>query len=407
MARQNARRATARFRRGLALAVLVALAGCSSPQSVHTAGPGESPPTAAGSDGWQRLTASPLRQRHGAVAAWVNGTFVVVGGRDTPPCPPTADCVAPAEPALRDGAAYDPATQTWAPIKDAPGPIELASVAVVATTMYLWLHRQPARPDAEPVLVAYDAAADRWHRPSPPPNPSMGGRLAAAGRALVLFSESHELGEVRDQRYDPETDTWHALPADPLAPAYDRTIVAAGGELVLLAIRLRANPGQDPPLYEAAAYDLDTGRWRELGGSDVVGGYPQWVAAGRTIVNPSLGGADGGEVNGWGRSHPYGGMLDVRDGTWSALPDPPAQAAEPPIGQTPAAADASLMANHNGWAFTPADGTWTRLELPVHAGEAEQAAAVGDGRYYLWGGVRWSDNGRLSAAGWVWAPPAS
>ena len=38
---------------------------------------------------------------------------------------------------------------------------------------------------------------------------------------------------------------------------------------------------------------------------------------GGLLWNPSLGGADGGQVNNWGRAYPYGGVFDARaDGTF-------------------------------------------------------------------------------------------
>lgn len=48
---------------------------------------------------------------------------------------------------------------------------------------------------------------------------------------------------------------------------------------------------------------------------DQVGG--SWTWTGQRLVDPTLGGADGGQVNNYGRVIPYGGRLDPATGDWS------------------------------------------------------------------------------------------
>ena len=61
---------------------------------------------------WSQLPVSPLVARHEAAGAYLDGRFYVVGGWSTLPCPPNADCSAPIDAALSDGAVVDPAAST-------------------------------------------------------------------------------------------------------------------------------------------------------------------------------------------------------------------------------------------------------------------------------------------------------
>ncbi len=70
---------------------------------------------------WRELPSAPLSPRANAQAVWTGQEVIVLGG-ETQPCPPNADCVS-ASPLLRDGAAYDPATDSWHPIAKAPVPV--------------------------------------------------------------------------------------------------------------------------------------------------------------------------------------------------------------------------------------------------------------------------------------------
>jgi hypothetical protein len=117
------------------------------------------------------------------------------------------------------------------------------------------------------------------------------------------------------------------------------------------------------------------------------------------VVNPSVGTADGGEVNAWDRPYPFGGVLDLEAEAWSALPPTPEP--EHDVRHVPAGADGGLLVS-GGYAFEPASGRWHQLAPPEGAGEEGQAGAVGAGRYYLWGGVRWSADGQLTNQGWSW-----
>src|SRR4051794_34005626 len=88
---------------------------------------------------WTATAQAPLSPRHDALVLAVGGKGVVLGGADTPPCPPSASCAVPPN-AFRDAAVYDPTSDTWR--LGAPAPVALHALwpgasAVVGDTVYL------------------------------------------------------------------------------------------------------------------------------------------------------------------------------------------------------------------------------------------------------------------------------
>jgi hypothetical protein len=333
-----------------------------------------------------------------------------MGGRDTPACPPNAACEPPSRSALRDAASYSPTTGRWIRLAAAPVPLDEATTAVVGDVVYWWL---PYGDDRRPAFLAYDVAADRWRQL---PIPRVAGddrrlQLVAAGDLLVAYRSPHERGaNHQDLVYDPALRAWSDLPRDPLAPSFDRSMVWTGRELVLLALDVVDNPGaEEPSLYRAATFTFASLSWRRLAASEVVGGWPTWVAVDELVVNAATGGADGGDTNGWGRWYPYGGILDLSAASWSALPRPP----EDVWGYLSAVvAGDRVVLNGQGWLFDVPTRTWTIVPRPPGGTDDEQAVAIGDGQLYVWGGVTWDDDwstsptisnrrNPLSAAGWV------
>lgn len=353
-------------------------------------------------EGWQRLPASPLAPRSLAHAFWVGGRVLVIGGSDAPPCPPGADCTASKIPPLRDGAAFEPISGNWTRMADAPVPLGWLAGAVVDETLYAWVPGFEPGPGVRPAFLAYRATEDRWEElPAPPIAPEANIQLVAAGSRLLAFSGSQENGLRPDLLFDPSSGDWSELPADPLAPSFDRAVVWTGGELVLLGLEVVPNPGsENPSLYRAAALDLSTGAWRRLPDSEVSAWNPVWFFAAGLVVNPSLGTGDGGQINNWGRSYPFGGMLNIATETWSPLPDPP-QSYGPYQGLS-VGGDEILVSG--GWVFQVPMGTWTPLARPSDAADEGEAAVWAGDRLFVWGGARWDDGAAtLLNNGWTFA----
>lgn len=384
-----------RFRRLLPtvapVVALAAVAACGGPAA-------EVPPrerTSVSASEWRRLPDPPLSRRTGPVVAWVAGRLVVVGGDEGPPCPPNADC-ALGPTATADGAAYDAHEGSWHKIADAPRPLRDRQSAVALETRLYVLDTVG--------LLEYDAVRDRWRALRVPAREVAWLGLAAAGDRVVLYSGSDEQVQQPDLVLDPSTGTWTRLPDDPLGRSFDRQVVDTPAGLVLLGRRLEAgSQPADPALVRAAVLAPGARRWRQLPDSDQLGGGPSsWT--GEHLVDATLGGADGGEVNGYGRTIPYGGRLDPAAGTWSRLPDPPDQG----DGGWPVQAStgsAHLVAS-GGWLYDDRQGEWLLLPPPSGGPDTPGPAAWDGDRLFVVGGQEqqpseWTAEQAYSPHAWV------
>jgi hypothetical protein len=389
------------------VAVLMGACGGTDPPGAEPGEPGSEPPAQAA--GWRAVPPGPLSPRENALALWTGSEVLLIGGSDAPPCPPSADCTTPTKPPLGDGAAYDPATETWRRIADSPVRVEWANGVVIGQTAYLWIPGNNFRPDAEQAFLAYRIDEDRWEALPPPPTNAAGWySILAAGDRLIAYSGSDEQVTAPDLVFDPTTGTWSELPDDPLGPAYDRSMAWTGHELVLFDKELVPNPcgGEMPCLVRAAVYDFETGSWRRLPDSELLGSGP-WYASNGSLVNPVLGGADGGD-NEWGRTYPYGGLLDPATGEWSALPRTPF-AQDDFSGAGALTETGGHYFGHRGWILDTTTDEW--IEIPPldddELGSGRTVVAAGDD-LFVFGGVRWPERspfeGELLADAWIWSP---
>ena len=369
----------------MSFVLVTAVVACGSCGS----GPGEAGMTATAEDTavWTPIADAPLSPRHGAWAAAVGDRVLIVGGRDTPACPPNASCVAPEGSALRDGALYDPSDGTWEPITDAPVPIDRNDQTVTLEST-AW-SVQSWDPTAA-LVVGYDVDAHRW-RTEEAPSPS-GGRLARFDGSLLVYPGSHEnIGVIPDRVFHPASGTWEELPRDPVGLAYDRSYVHVPAGLVLLAIPLVAPPPDRPRVYQAALYDHTTHEWTALPPSEIAGYAGAWYRAGSDVINPTLGSADGGQINPWDRAYPFGGILDVSGRRWLPLP----AGRDPGVGSgsTPVADGerwvVSSMAGPPGplTAFDLDARRWADLEMPPSGIPTGASIAMSKQWLVIWGGA--------------------
>ena len=163
-----------------------------------------STPTAPGVTGWHPTSPPPLSPRRDAVTAWVGDTYLVVGGFGDV-CADSADCADPKP--LVDGARYDPVTDTWRKIADAPEQVfahaasPYPSTAVLGDTVYVLASGGP---------LAYRADRDRWERI---PAAEDSAAIYATDRLLVSvrgFTTGDDF--VRYDTFDPATGNWTTHP---------------------------------------------------------------------------------------------------------------------------------------------------------------------------------------------------
>ena len=352
--------------------------------------------------GWVRLPDPPLSARRAATAVWVASNVVIVGGYDAAGCPANADCAIVLGAAVNDGARYD-ATRGWTSIAPAPVPIGYAETAIVGGIAYFWV--LPAE-DGLPTFLAYDLTTDAWSKlPLPPTITRVSPRLVATPDAVIAYPGSNELGDRVDQAYDVASGTWRELPADPLMPSFDRTMVVSAGRLISLGPENVRDPGVKPPFYRAAVLDLGTGEWRRLRDAPIVANASVWFASGGLVVNPSLGGGDGGQTNNWGRTIPFGGMLDLEGEAWIGLPNPPAEGQSFAGGPV---AGGDVIVNGQGWALDVGRLTWQRVGGPPGGPDVEAATVWAGDHLFLFGGSRTDGNvATLLGGAWEWRPGGS
>lgn len=370
----------------MAALAVVALAGCGPVPRTETA-PQEwrlSPAQGV----WTRLPDIPLSPREGLATAHLEtpegDLAVFVGGYIGQPCPPSADCVIPEDSTASDGAAYNLDTGTWTAIADAPRPIASRSpTAVIGATMYVLTGSQ---------LLSWEAEADTWTELDPPTAPAWSS-LVADGDRLVVASRSDENGLRPDQVYDTTTRIWSMLPADPLRPSFDRVLSATTSGLVLTAKPMVPDGGpEDPAIVHAAVLSPGAEEWRSLPPAENQLGGWSWTWTGSRLVDPTPGSADGGEVNNYGRTIPYGGALDPAAGTWATLAGTP----EEFTGGWPVEAPGRRYSAVQGWIYD--DGApsrdagrgWTKLARPRGA-PADPGTGVWIGDVLVVaGGADWS-----------------
>lgn len=338
------------------------------------------------------------------LAVTVGGRVLYFGGSDSDPCPPNASCVRPSRPLLRDGAAYDVASDTWTRLAPAPGPVAegSTSTAVIGSRVYLLTTSDAA---SSHQFLAYDVSKDEWASlPSPQGRYLM---LAALGDHIAAFAQTHEQGgsSIRaadpvpsDFVYDAAAGRCSALPADPHRPSFDRQPVAVGEAVVLLTRDLVPNPGTTAPITRTAILEVtaDGYAWRRAPDGQTLSTYG-FRDLGGVLVNIGEDSADGGEVNNWGRRLHETWAFDVATATWSELPARRRYKADPPAsGAAVSGARHMVLGN---WLYDASDRTWTRLpRRPAAVGDARRdesrTTAWVDtptgGALLIWGGVRWA-----------------
>lgn len=379
----------------------VALTSCSQandePADPVAASPGLGEDLTA-QDGWRRMARSPLSARVPGVAVWTGTEMLVVGGSSTTPCGSGTDCFVELDP-LADGAAYDPAIDTWRSVS--PSPVAFVHGDAVWTgTEVLVVASRTVAGDAR-MLLSYDPAIDQWTRRAD--SPQAGLRDPVWTGDAWLFASQNTFDGGGDWRYEPGTDTWQRLPADPIGPAHDRRLVWTGEETILFASVFDVDGLPVNGFWEVAA--LLDGQWRPLPAPAIVNNGNRWISAGRFVVNPTEGFTE--EIS--GETHPFSGVLDISTDTWSKLPEPS------PLSPDHRGSRTGFVGDADGWVvtdqrlFDPETGRWH--EVMPRPDAVYPGAAVWTGTEILtWGGFfedeSLTSSPELSATGFAYRPPS-
>ena len=170
-------------------------------------------------DEWRAMAKSPLADRFSHSAVWTGEEMIVWGGIAGSPGGTGGDVTS-------TGAAYDPRTNAWREISDAPIDARSNHVGVwTGEEMIIWggaLGRY--RGDETQLLSssggAYSPESDTWREIATAPIPSRAGAEAVwTGEEMIVWNS--EAGAA----YDPAVDAWRELPDAPRGLAVYDTVV--------------------------------------------------------------------------------------------------------------------------------------------------------------------------------------
>ncbi|HEX2090236.1 MAG TPA: hypothetical protein VHI54_09975 [Actinomycetota bacterium] len=173
---------------------------------------------------WTPLPTAPIKGRSGQVAIWTGTEMILWGGAG----------IGETTIAFNDGAAFDPATQQWRLIQDAPLPKGTAYTAVWTGSQMLVYGGPRGR------AAAYDPAADEWTKVSRPPFAALVLPVSVwTGRVMLVWGgEGSTSGDLNTARgigaaYDPAGDAWTMLPNAPGATGLGQTAVWTRREMLV------------------------------------------------------------------------------------------------------------------------------------------------------------------------------
>jgi hypothetical protein len=327
-------------------------------------------------DSWRSIAAGPLSPRDNASAAWTGTEVVIVGGTEAPVCraaEPSACRYIDAR--LGDGAAYDPATDTWRKIASPPVAFEGAPALWTGDEVLVFT----AHASSDRQVLGYDPASDEWRELAPPPTDADLFHPPVWAGGVAVFATGETGDGTGDWAYDPAADAWTELPADPIGCASGREAVAAGGRMVL-AGRACADGG-DPARYRAAAYDPATGDWSRLPALHLTGEAHVWYTLGSVAVDPPA---------------------DLGDLQWEAVP--PASGPHPDVGAaTGYFGTAGPWVVGAGRMYAPATGAWRTIPAGPHRAFSNIAVWTGS-ELIQWSGVD-AGYGDYARGGAAYTPP--
>jgi hypothetical protein len=326
------------------------------------------------------MAPAPLSGRQGQVAVWTGREMVVWGGYDHVSVHDFR--------VARDGAAYDPSSNTWRPLSPAPLSARTGAIGVWTGREVLVLGGQPAvltsRLRAYPDAAAYDPTLDRWTAIAPPVPPRGHGldwvaAVQTSGQLLAWSDWSirrqigprslSEQGGVDLFAYNEQTGRWRLLPTEPHElPAID-TALWTGRDVLAQGITYNCGSCPGPFVPEATdLFDPTRNTWRRLPPDPLGSNDPLSAWTGAALVSLIGSGQFGSIGPGSGAAY------DPATNVWRRLPHAPFGCGlEEPVwtGQAllmycPRTGNGAA-GHHDGLVFTPASGDHSSSGSPVVA----------------------------------------
>ncbi len=288
---------------------------------------------------WRVIAPAPIQARSHAALAWTGTEMIVWGGiyRDG-----TIADGAYNQTELADGAAYNPTTDTWRRLPDAP--LGAATPIAVWTGEELVMLGASPLTDAdntdesipETAVAAYSPAADEWRVLANVPSGGRPPQAVWTGTAILASLTMRDPDQTGDRpsvlaRYDLNTDTWHidaqarddVLVGVPDANGVWSTVIGlpfeTGAPVVVF-------DGEGKPIGSLPAVPVDRGQFGDQVDADGiwVGGEALFWIRGAEWLFPSQGSAQAWALNpatGIWRRLPEGDLIDQLEGATVAAGD--------------------------------------------------------------------------------------
>jgi len=359
-----------------ALAVLLVVAGCTSPAgggacSGQPPGCGSAQATAQSLAGftWSAAPAPPLSPRLAQASVWTGTELLIWGGM------PDSQGLTEAG----DGAAYDPATRAWTPMPASPlSPRNTAFAVWTRTRALFW---GGGNGSAVPLTdgASYDPASRTWAMlPAAPLRPDAEGRQAIVWTGTQMTVIQPEGGAA----FNPAASSWTTVPALPQAAGWQPFAIGAewaGSAVITWVVSRRPTVnGVIPSGFRFSAYSWWPGSpaWTSVPGLPNDAAFPSGTAAsigGRLLFLAGTGCGPGASCP--ARTSVGGVWFDPSSGTWTSLPEKFSGGFGPAVwtgsamvvfntraGATPGPPNRPLgIPAGAAAAFDPSTGAWTDL----------------------------------------------
>ncbi len=216
------------------------------------------------SDSWREAAGFPSIPAGSGVAVWTGRRVLVWGqplGTDPTDTPPVT-------------AAYDPEADRWTELAEAPimGGSQVSGVWTGDELIVFG----GARPDADGgglqgsrAGAAYDPSTDTWRTlPDAPIEGRFGHTMVWTGSEIIVWggTRTDEARDVLDDgaAYDPKQDRWRELASAPLGGRYNHFAVWTGTHMVVFGGQVRTSGSTWAYPQDTAAYNPATQRWFDL-----------------------------------------------------------------------------------------------------------------------------------------------
>lgn len=247
------------------------------------------------------LPPAPISPRWWHTAVWTGQEMIVWGG-------------ACGQHECRDGAAYDPASDSWRPIADAPMGGYAHRVVWTGREMIAWGGSDDYQAEGSFGFprtflnsgYAYSAASDSWRELAQAPLEPRGWHSAVwTGREMIVWggvmspctTSPCEAYPVDTAAYDPLTDRWRQIAQGPLSGRVDHSAVWTGEHMIVWG---GSPPGGGLGYDDGALYDPAADAWWELAQSPMESRYRHaalWTG-GEMIIWGGEGGGSGSFADG-------------------------------------------------------------------------------------------------------------